>query len=242
MLFMFFNNMFIDANKYYMEVSMDNNVDDNIDIDGHVNIDKYVPEIVDFHVDWRLIKEACMATVGKKAGKEPTSEWKKKLMIAGHSPIRRSLISWKWDEIPSYVSTHFCRHHVSVEKYCKTSRTDRTGVPREERRQTDMISMEMDANIQSLINIAERRLCTQADSETRKYMEGLVDAISERDEDIAFMMVPNCVKLGGCPEAFGSCKFFNNFAKNLTKEELIDINARYNAYNNYRKKIRSLKK
>ena len=92
MLFMFFNNMFINATKHYMEVSMDNNIDDNID--RHVD-NKYVPEIVDFHVDWYLIKEACMATVGKKAGREPTSEWKKKLMIAGHSPIRRSLRSWQ---------------------------------------------------------------------------------------------------------------------------------------------------
>lgn len=52
--------------------------------------------ITNFYVNWQAIKSACMTTIRKEAGdKEPSSSWKRKLLIAEHSPIRRSLISWK---------------------------------------------------------------------------------------------------------------------------------------------------
>ena len=97
-----------------------------------------------------------------------------------------------------------------------------------------MVLMEADANIQALINIAEKRLCMQADKETRAYMQGLLEAIKEKDEDIAYVLVPSCIRIGACPELFGNCHYFENFAKNLTKEELIDIRKRYDAYNEFR--------
>ena len=127
-------------------------------------------KITNFHVNWQAIKSACMTTIRKEAGdKEPSSSWKRKLLIAEHSPIRRSLISWKWEEIPYAISTHFARHHEGVEKYVGTSRADRTGVDRSKRTQMDMVPMEMDANIQAIINISLRRLCTCADPTTRAY-------------------------------------------------------------------------
>ena len=48
-----------------------------------------------------------MTTISKEAGdKEPSKEWKRKLLICRHSPIRRGVISWKWEEIPYAISTH----------------------------------------------------------------------------------------------------------------------------------------
>ena len=58
------------------------------------------------NVDWFRIKSACMTTISKAASKMPSEEWRKKLLICQHSPIRRSIISWKWDEIPYCISTH----------------------------------------------------------------------------------------------------------------------------------------
>ena len=43
--------------------------------------------------------------------------------------------------------------------------------------------MEMDANIQALINISEKRLCTCADPTTIKYWEAVLEAIKESDLD-----------------------------------------------------------
>lgn len=67
-------------------------------------------KITYFNVDWFRIKSACMTTVSKEAKKMPEREWKRKLLICEHSPIRRSEISWKWSAIPYANSTHFVRH------------------------------------------------------------------------------------------------------------------------------------
>lgn len=199
--------------------------------------DRYKPEIIKFDVDWLFIKDACMQTISKRAGeKEPSTEWKKKLLLAEHSPLRRSMISIRWDEIPSYVSTHFARHHEGVEKFVATSRADRTGIKRSERKQTDFVSMQMDMNIQALINICRKRLCSQADIETRKYCEGLVEAVAEYDPIIAWACVQECIRDCGCSEKFGSCRYFENFAKDISKDDLIDMEVRYNKYNEYRAK------
>ena len=36
---------------------------------------------------------------------------------------------------------------------------------------------------------------------------------------------------GACMEKFGNCQYFNNFAQNLSKEELLDLSTRYDKYN-----------
>ena len=195
-------------------------------------------QILEFNVNWNSIKRACMRTIGKEAGnKEPSHEWKRKLLVCQHSPIRKGIVTWKWNEIEYFSMAHFARHHVGITPYVETSRSDRTNIPREERKQTDKVSMEMDANIQALIDMASRRLCNQADKTTIGYMQDLVSAIKEYDEDIAWALVPSCVRYGGCNEPFGNCTFYDNFSKNLTMEQQTDIMKRYDAYNEYRDKV-----
>lgn len=68
-------------------------------------------KITNFNVNWAAIRNACMTTVSKDGGdKEPTEKWKRKLLLCQHSPIRRGIISWKWESIPYAISTHFARH------------------------------------------------------------------------------------------------------------------------------------
>lgn len=196
-------------------------------------------KITDFDVDWKKIKSACMTTISKQAGnKEPSTEWKRKLLICRHSPIRRGVISWKWEEIPYAISTHFARHHEGCEKFVGTSREDRTKVDRTTRSQMDYVPMEMDANIQALINISEKRLCTCADPTTRKYWEAVVEAIKEYDEELHWACVPQCVRCGGCVEPFSDCNFYSNLMKDHTLEEQQDIMKRYDIYNEYREKVK----
>ena len=187
------------------------------------------------NVDWKDIKDACRRTIGlDESDKEPSKAWKRKLLICRHSPIRKGTITWKWPEIPYAISTHFARHHEGTEKYISTSRADRTEIKdRSQRSQMDPVSMEMDANIEALINISERRLCMCADPTTRAYWQDLKDCIEKYDEDIAWAMIPQCVRLGGCPEKFGQCKFFENLSKDWTKKELLDITTRYDKYQEY---------
>ena len=198
--------------------------------------------ITNFNVNWLLIKSACMTTISKQAGKEPGKEWKRKLLVCQHSPIRRGVVSWKWDEIPYAISTHFARHHEGCEKFIGTSRADRTEIKdRSQRTQMDTVPMEMDANIQALLNISEKRLCNCADPLTIKYWQGVVDAIKEYDEDIAWACVPSGIAHGGCTEPFSDCKMCNKILEQMNPEDRMDIMKRYDAYNEFREKQKVLK-
>ena len=192
--------------------------------------------ITDFNVNWQRIKSACMTTISKEAGdKEPPRAWKRKLLICRHSPIRRGVVSWKWEHIPYAISTHFARHHEGCEKFIGTERADRTEVKdRSLRSQMNYVPMEMDANIQALMNIAEKRLCMCADPTTREYMEALVEEIRKYDSDVAWALVPQCVRCGGCVEPFGKCEYYNNIFKDMPLEEQKDVVARYDYYDEQR--------
>ena len=197
-------------------------------------------ELLEFNVNWNSIRRACMRTIGKEAGdKEPPKEWKRKLLICRHSPIRKGWITWKWSDIPYAISTHFARHHEGTEKYISTSRADRTEIKdRSQRSQMDPVSMEMDANIEALISISERRLCMCADPTTRAYWQDLKDCIEKYDEDIAWAMIPQCVRCGSCVEPFGECKFYEKLMEGHTLEEQQDIMQRYDIYREYQKELK----
>lgn len=198
------------------------------------------PEILEFNVNWNSIKRACMRTIGKEAGdKEPPQAWKKKMLICRHSPIRKGVVTFKFPEIEYAISTHFARHHEGCEKYISTSRADRTEVKdRSERSQMDVVSMEMDANIEALLSISERRLCTCADPLTRKYWKAVCEAIREYDKDIYWAMAPQCVRCGSCVEPFSDCEFYKGLMTGHTLEEQQDIMKRYDIYNEHRDKVR----
>ena len=199
--------------------------------------------IKNFNVNWLDIKNACRQTVSMGDSKlEPASEWKRKLLICRHSPIRIGSVLWKSEDVPFYVMGHIVRHNVGCTPFVSTSREDRTGVPRNERKQTDFVDMQMMANIEALINISERRLCTCADPTTRKYWEAVLEAIKEYDEDIYFACVPQCVRCGGCVEPFSECNYYNSIFKDISLEDQINVMRRYEIYNEHRNKVLSLKK
>lgn len=78
--------------------------------------------------------------------------------------------------------------------------------------------MEMDANIEGLINIAGRRLCTCADPTTREYTEDLREQIEKYDDTIAWAMVPQCVRAGGCCEPFLNANIMKILLKRYLKK------------------------
>ena len=174
-------------------------------------------KITYFDIDWLKIKSACMTTISKEAGpKEPSHEWRRKLLLCEHSPIRRGSISWKFEEIPYCISTHFVRHHEGVEKWVGTSRADRTEIKdRSQRTQMDMVPMEMEANIQALINISRKRLCNCASKETRNAWIEVKNKVAEVEPELASVMVKECVYRGFCPEMF-SCGYYKT--KEFQKE------------------------
>lgn len=181
---------------------------------------------------WSAVLDNARFTMNKPdINKEPTDSFKEQILISEHSPIRSLIVKWDFVDIPYFVMVHLVRHHIGVEKFVTTSRSDRTGISRDELKQTDLVSMRCEANVQALINISKVRLCYQASKETRQAIELLKLALRQSDPKIADMLVPSCVYRCGCPEP-NSCGICDNITP-FTKIDLTDIATRYSLYNNY---------
>lgn len=158
---------------------------------------------------WRNVKRSARTTISKEGGGTyPTDSWKKTILLAEHSPIRRIRFSWKWINLKSWVSVHFVRHKFGIEHWVSTQRSDRTGVDRDKSPQDTPVMHECEANAQALIFISRRRLCNQASAETRKAWEEVKDKVTSVDPVLGSVMVPECIYRGFCPE-FHSCGYVN---------------------------------
>lgn len=166
-------------------------------------------EIIYSRANWNEVLNACRTTVGKDSvGSQPSQKWKKNILLAEHSPIRKLQITVKCYGVPSWVATHFVRHHVGVEKYVQTQRSDRTGVNRDELPQGALVNLELDLNAQAIINISRKRLCTQASEETRKLWKLILEEVKKEIPELYEVCVPECVYRGFCPE-MKSCNYCN---------------------------------
>ena len=161
---------------------------------------------------WREVADAARTTIRQDEGTgEPSARWKKRILLAEHSPIRKLCFNWKWTNLPYWVSVHIVRHKFGIEHFVSTQRSDRTGVAREANRQDAPVMHECFANAQALMFISRRRLCGQASPETRAAWKMVVDAVAEKEPEVAACCVPECVYRGFCPE-FKPCGFFGSKA------------------------------
>lgn len=87
-------------------------------------------EILKIKGDWQEVVDDCRATVGKESlGHDPSTKFKRAILIAEHSPIRDLIVKWRWPKMPHWVTVHWVRH--KWECFVRTQRSDRTGNPRE---------------------------------------------------------------------------------------------------------------
>lgn len=150
---------------------------------------------------WRDVANAARTTVNMVNGTgEPSAEWKRRMLMAEHSPIRQLVFRWKWVGLKSWVSVHIVRHKFGIDHFVSTQRTDRTGVNRDEARQDTPVTHECIANAQAILNISRKRLCMQASPETREAWKELLKALSNDEPELASCCVPECVYRGFCPE------------------------------------------
>ena len=158
--------------------------------------------------EWPEVKRAARNTISKDGeGAYPSASWKKTILLAEHSPIRKIKFRWRW-RIKYWVSVHFVRHWNGISHWVSTQRTDRTGVNRDESPQKAPVLHECEANAQALINISRRRLCGQASAETRAAWKEVKAEVEKVDPILASVMVPECIYRGFCPEwDKNSCKY-----------------------------------
>lgn len=163
-------------------------------------------EMKDYKDQWQSVKNATMNTIGKDSGIYPTSEWKRKLLLSEHSPIRKMTFNWKWIDIKYWSSVHLVRHKIGIDHFVSTQRTDRTGFNRDEISQGALVNHEATANANALITISRKRLCSGASLETRQAWQLVKDEISKVEPELARCMVKECIYRGFCSEMF-SCNF-----------------------------------
>lgn len=199
--------------------------------------------------DWIRVVNAARRTWGKKPiDHEPSDKFKRKILLAEHSPIRLLEYDFTIENIRQWVTVHLVRHHKGCEKFVHTQRQDineqieniskriidilrEEGLLREGWRERDYLfqgepnDMDMTCNAQSFINISRKRLCIGcASPETRLAWEIVIEKLKEFDPILAEKCVPECVYRGFCPEFDRCCGYVNTetYQKRLNEYRKIE--------------------
>lgn len=191
------------------------------DMFGAKEENEYTVELLRYptDADWARCKIFALNTMGKEPKDDTTTfEWRRKILIAEHSPIRTLMFSIRII-IPSYVSVHFARHKFGVEHYVQSQRNDRqSNYDRNEAPQSVLVSHIMDINAQELMHMSHLRLCSQADARTRFMMALICSKVEQKCPEFKGLLVPSCGYLGRCPE-FSPCKAQGKYHTNAYSEK-----------------------
>lgn len=156
--------------------------------------------------DWEMCKLLTLNTIGKKyTGSTVTDEWKRKILQAGHSPIRSLVFIFRL-EIPYWVSVHLVRHKIGVEHFVQSQRNDRqNNYDRTKAPQDAMVSHCIMLNAESLITLCHKRLCMQASPETRAVVAEMKRQVLAVCPEFEGLLVPLCEYRNGKCTEFKPC-------------------------------------
>ena len=185
--------------------------------------------------DWIRVVNSARRTWGKEPiDHEPSDKFKRKILLAEHSPIRLLEYDFTIEDVRQWVTVHLVRHHVGCEKFVSSQRQDINdqvevitkrliellkdeGLLRDNWRERDYLfqgepnTMNMSCNAQAFINISRKRLCYGCTSpETRQAWEVVIRALKEVDPILAEKCVPECVYRGFCSETDRCCGYVNS--------------------------------
>ena len=152
--------------------------------------------------DWIACKERALVTIGKTIKNPPDLAWKKAILRARHSPIRRLRFSFLLEDIPSWVATHLVRH-VHAQPYVKSQRNDRQDdYDRNKAPQDAPVTMIWDMNAEEFMVVSNKRLCNQAAVETREVVQEMCLEALETNPEFKEFLVPMCKYVGECKEMY----------------------------------------
>jgi len=155
--------------------------------------------------DWMAVKQRALVTAGLKVKTPPDRAWKRAILDARHSPIRRLWFSFLMEDIPSWVSVHLVRH-VHAQPYVKSQRNDRqSDYDRNKAPQDAPVNMIWDTNAEELMVIANKRLCMQASKETRDVVQEICNQVIHRCPEFDRLLVPMCDYRGGVCHEMKPC-------------------------------------
>lgn len=167
---------------------------------------------------WAKVLNSARGTVGKNfTDTEPSIDFKKSILKSKHSPIRRMKFEVVLEDLPAHISQQFSRHHIAIESspnqffseqivptdiehFVQTSRADRTGIPRDQRKQNDLLTYSFEINTMGLFDASQKRMCHAADPQAIQAWNLVVAEVGKIEPLIAARMQMQCVCLGFCPE------------------------------------------
>ena len=150
--------------------------------------------------DWSLCRMAALNTIWKSGGSVPTDEWKKRILRAGHSPIRVLAFYIRITDVPYWVAMHLARH-VHATPFISSQRNDRqTMYDRTKAPQDAPVNMDWFMNAEELITIAHKRLCSQASRETREVVAEICRQVVDRCPEFEGLLIPMCEYTHECYE------------------------------------------
>lgn len=172
-------------------------------------------KILNIRGSWKDVYRSCLNTINKEVvDKEPSSEWKRRIVLSEHSPIRKISIEAKLYNLYYWVSTHLVRHHIGIDHFVSTQRTDLVkDKNRDNSPQNAPVDHEFDGTVQSIINISRKRCCFKASPETREAWNLFLEELRKEEPEIVSCCVKECVYRNGlCPE-HKSCGYNKNNPK-----------------------------
>ena len=187
-------------------------------------------EILKIKGDWIEVVDDCRATVAKpELGREPSTKFKRDMVIAEHDPIRDIEVRFRWRDIPYWVAMHFKTHiwrcRTNTQRNDRQQKYDRRKAPQDAA--VDLIG---NMNTQHAIDTGRKRLCYMAAPETREHMEDFKISLRMVEPEISDGMVPICVYRCGCPEPHG-CGWYSKMVAKHPQLASTNIQERYDAYN-----------
>lgn len=149
---------------------------------------------------WREVYRRALVTCGGHAVKIPPAKWRRAILHARHSPIRRLRFAFSFENLPYFVSVHLARH-VHAQPYILSQRNDRQDkYDRNKASQDAPVDMIWDINGEELLAIANKRLCRKADETTRAVVAKMCDLARAYCPEFEDELVPMCGYTGGCRE------------------------------------------
>lgn len=156
--------------------------------------------------DWVFCKNCALVTVGKKTEKVPDLQWKHAILKARHSPIRTLQFAFYLQDVPYCVSTHLARH-VHAQPFVRSQRNDRQSkYDRNAARQDAPVDMIWYMNAEELMTIANKRLCMQAEKDTRAIVRMMCALVLDKLPEFNGLLLPPCRIYGECMEMFPCSK------------------------------------
>ena len=143
--------------------------------------------------DWLLVKKCALRTVGKDSNIPPTSDWRRRILEARHSPIRELSFVFEIRDVPYWVAMHLTRHHVGAQPYIQSQRNDRQDkYDRCAARQDEPVDMIWSLNGEAVMTIANKRLCRLAAWETRLLVMQMCNLVESACPEYKGLLVPMC--------------------------------------------------